>query len=377
MKTKLGVTALISILLGLMGMGVYYYLTQPSCPTELEWVYTGEQGEARRNPFFASEALLKKLGYQVHSVRQLQQLPLSNTQDRLLLNMPAEQISETQTQRLLEWISNGGRLLVTARDSNSERAASLLRQLRIFARPAPQGSMLNLASLLCPLKLDAATTLQLQPKLSRVLYHSSQATTPRWKFECGEHILGLELTHGQGSVVILTDLYLFDNDRLEMYDHAPALLALLQIPAGGTVWVQRAPELPSWLAQVWALLWPLLAGLGLALGLWLWALNARLAPFPALPALPGSRALRQQINAGAQFYQRYAPQYLLQGGRWLLEQRLRQRYPSWLLLPKAQLVELLSQRSGINPSLIETALGLHDTQQPPSMATLVKLYQAL
>ena len=51
MKTKLGVTALISILLGLMGMGVYYYLTEPNCPTELEWVYIGEQGEARRIHF--------------------------------------------------------------------------------------------------------------------------------------------------------------------------------------------------------------------------------------------------------------------------------------------------------------------------------------
>ena len=97
--------------------------------------------------------------------------------------------------------------------------------------------------------------------------------------EAGETLLRFRV--GGGTVTVLTELGLWDNQHLHHFDHARLLADLT---ARGPVWFVRGidiPPLPIWL---WERFWPLILALVLALAFWLWRRLPRRGPLWRDPA---------------------------------------------------------------------------------------------
>jgi hypothetical protein len=269
-----------------------------------EEVYTGIGEAARRNPFYAADRLLTRLDRTVHSVRRLDELPdPPNPADTVFIAIPTYALSAAASQRLLDWVQEGGHVLIGVQHEYQpgQGLDHLLNALQVRSHRAE------------------ATTQEPVP----VLLH--QATPPlQVRFQSAlllNYALWLPLRWGRGRITLLTDLSLFDNHRLVDHDHAEFLWALLEQNPGGAIWLQYRQLTPSLAQLLWQHAWMPLLGLILTLLAALWHYSRRLGSV-LVPRASEPRRLVDHLQASSRFLWRHgAGPMLLQAARQYAQRR--------------------------------------------------------
>ncbi len=107
------------ILLALLIMGSLALWVSQNLVKRSGEVYTGYGEAARNNPFYLAERLLTRLGATVHPVRRLDELPDPlDPADTLLVAIPTYALSAGEAERLLNWVGQGGHLIISASASS-------------------------------------------------------------------------------------------------------------------------------------------------------------------------------------------------------------------------------------------------------------------
>ncbi len=294
---------LLTLLALLLVSGLALWLSQHLVQRDEE-VYAGYGEAAQRNPVYAADRLLTRLGRTVHSVRRLDDIsdPL-NPADTVLLAIPTYALSAADSQRLLEWAQQGGHLIIGVQHEQEPGQgldhllnAFQVRSHRVEATTSdPEPITLNDAAL--PLQVRFQSDLRLNDA--------------PW----------LSIRRGRGRVTLLSDLGLFDNRRLADHDHADFLWALLQHNPGGAVWLQYRRLTPALAQLLWQHAWMPLLGLTLTLLAALWHYSRRLGPVLA-PRASEPRRLVDHLQASSRFLWRHgAGPMLLHAARQFVQRR--------------------------------------------------------
>ncbi len=275
-----------------------------------EEVFTGDGEAAQRNPFYAAERLLTRLGRTAHGVRRLAELPDSlAAADTVLVAVPTDVLSAAQSQRLLDWVKRGGHLIIGVRHDHEpgQGRDHLLNPFPVRGHRAESA-----ATEPVPVALDAAS-----PPLQVRFQSNLRLNDAFWK----------RFDWGEGRVTLLTDMGLFINGRLADHDHADFLWALVQQNPGGQVWLQYRMLLPSLAQLLWQHAWMPLVGLILTLLAALWRSSRRLGPL-LIPRSGEQRRLAEHLYASSRFLWRHgAGPVLLQAARQYTLRRLAHRRP--------------------------------------------------
>lgn len=325
----------------------------------------GPAPQARSDAWLAAERFLAGRGLTVSRTDTLERF-LDDTPGpghSLLLLGSRRQLDAEQSQRLLDWASAGGQLVVIAQGNWSEaqqRSDDLLLDLLQIrrlpggsladddARPAgddpwPQLTKLYLENEDAPAYLAFDEHYHLEDAGDRAAAWANSARAT--------HLL--QLPYGDGLVTVLSDGNLWRNAHIGEHDHAWLLWYLTQ---DSEVTLLLRPEGEP-LARLLLRHFPeALLALGLLLVLLLWRAGLRQGPRQA-DAPQARRQLGEHLRACAEFLCRQ------QGHAALLvrlqaevRQRTRQRHPGFERLPVAEQWQLLGRLARLPPAQIGQAM---------------------
>ena len=363
--------AALCLLLGLLAL----YLLGRLEPYQ-QTIEHGPAPEARVNPYLAAEHFLRRQGLQVQRADGLQLLPeLPSAGQTLLLLGDRQHMSPRQAERLLDWAAKGGHLLFVAERLWDEKAGASgdllldrlgIQQYQSDALDAEDSSTEDAASDPAAEPLDEANR---YPQLTQLYLENEQA--PAYiGFDTGFHLYDalnrahawansgeathmLQLYHGDGLVTVLSDAWIWRNDRIAKYDNAWLLWYLSQDSAVTLLYRAERDDLLSLLLRHFP---QALVALALLLALALWHVGMRQGPLQ-LPASLARRQLREHLRGSADFLLRRDGQHsLLQGLQQDIQRRARQRHPGFERLGVAEQWQVLARLSRLPSRAISQAM---------------------
>jgi hypothetical protein len=366
------VVALAVLLCGLLAV----YLLGRLTPYQEE-VKQGPAPEAIANPYLAAEHFLRQRGLQVQRADGLEILPsLPSAGQTLLLLGDRNRITPRQTQRLLEWASRGGHLLVVAErlydEDKGESGDLLLDQLGIQqfrsqdlekdaeaaktdepeakeeeepveADAYPALTKLYLENEEAPAYIGFDTDFHLFDSQNRAQSWANSAKTTHM----------LQLQYGDGLISVVTDAWIWQNRHIEDYDNAWLLWYLTQDSAVTLLYRADRDNLASLLAEYFP---EALVALALLLVLGLWHVGQRSGPLQPLAA-PARRQLQEHLRGSADFLLRRGGQRsLLQDLQQDIQRRARRRHPGFERLGVAEQWQILGRLSRLPSGHVSQAM---------------------
>jgi len=348
---------LIALVLALIaGVGTLWFLK--NFEKREEEISVGYQGEARVNPLLAAGRFLRRMGVPARELQPHQWTkappPAGAT---LLLATPRWTLDEKRMLGLLDWVAEGGHLIIAARHDSEDSEDG-----------TPPGDALLMELGVGTLRYsdateDAAVTAEFDDGLPPL----EVAFTPRVRLESEEdylHLAGddagtavLHGTWGEGRVTVLADVGPFHNPELGEHDHAAFLWRLVRLsPGEGTVWMvydEDMVALPVWLWRhaPWTIV-----SFGLLLLAFLWNRFPRFGPRLDLPP-PGRRRLLEHIEASGQFLWRNGGRKrLLATARGAVSRAASRHHAGWATLSAREQVRRLAVLTSVPEPTIEQAL---------------------
>ncbi|WP_371858185.1 DUF4350 domain-containing protein [Pseudomonas sp. ERMR1:02] len=325
---------LIAVLLGTLS--VYLYLKATPYPAEIDH---GPSPEAQANPYLAAEHFLRQQGLAVSHSNSLDILPsLEPHQHSLLLLGDRYNMTPRQIDQVLNWTRAGGRLLFVAQSLWDEKTGQsndlLLDRVQLHQSlsknlkdppdnehgsdndPYPKLTKLYLENEDAPAyaSFDTAFHLEDPKNLAQAWANSAKAT----------HMM--QLNHGLGSIIVVTDADLWKNPAIDEYDNAWLLwyltadtsVTLLYDTDHDNLWTLLLRYFPQALIALIALI-----------GLVFWHFGVRHGPLQE-PAPKARRQLQEHLRASADFMlRRNGQQSLLQALQQDILRRVRHRHPGF------------------------------------------------
>jgi len=354
-KTKWSIAAGLAALL-LAGAFVWSHL-QPYSHS----IDHGPSPEALRNPYLAAQMFLQAQGLPTQLANGLQVLDsLPPAGHSLLMLGERRRLSPRQVEQVLEWVRQGGRLLVVAEALWDERTGHsgdlLLERLNIRQM---------LSADLPPLPLAPLTG----PDLTR-LYLENESAPAYFGFDPGLHLEDpdnraqswansraathlMQMNHGRGLITVVSDAALWQNAALHEYDNA-WLLWYLNQGTEVTVLLNADPE--SLFTLLMRHFPQALVALVLLLALTAWHFALRQGPMRPAPVL-ARRQLQEHLLATADFQWRQGGQaQMLRVLQHDILRRARHRHPGFEKLPVAEQWQVLARLSGQPTRAVSQAL---------------------
>lgn len=305
-------------------------------------------------------------------------------------------MSKNYQNQLFDWVAGGGYLIVnggTAYDLQSETTGNpILDQLGVHPYRIPYDEPINEAWLnaanssgsayfgsqndngntipiawrddtLYQLDINSAYYLELQ--------YQNDNNLPVWSAGDARDNLMMLFAHGNGYIMVLSDMDWISNDELGKHDHAKLFWAMLH-PNGFSnqrgfeynrfdtqqrpIWLQFLQTGPRWWQLLWNHAWPLVIGVVLLVLLLLWMATLRLGTVISATET-GRRSLLEHVIASANFrWKSRQRQQLLAHAREHTLQHVRRRHPSWRQLTDDERVELLAEHHATPAAEIKQAL---------------------
>jgi hypothetical protein len=351
-----------ALLIGLVLLAALSQLTPYEDTVEL-----GPAPEVRSNPYLAAEHFLIDQGRLVDHAQGLGGLAeLAPRQRVLLLLGERSSMTPTQTERLLDWVEQGGHLVFVAEQIWDEKNANsgdlLLDALGLQQHEASDNvGDSNTA--------DGTDNAEKRPALTR-LYLENKASPAYLAFDTSYHLYDaegrahawansagathmLQLRHGSGLVTALTDSWIWQNDAIAQYDHAWLLWYLTQ---DRDVTLSYRTEHDGLLQQLLRYFPEALVALLLMLILTLWHVAQGQGPLLE-PAERGRRQLQEHLRASADFLYRRAGQHQLLAGLQDDIRRQAQRcHPGFESLDHAEQCNVLAAISRSAPESVARAM---------------------
>ena len=357
--------ALIAVLV--TALGVYLYLMATPYQTEIDH---GPAPEAQANPYLAAEYFLRKQGLTVGHANSLDVLPaLDPRQHSLLLFGDRYNMTPRQIDQVMNWTRAGGRLLFVAQslwdDKTGQSNDLLLDRVQLH-----QSLSKNLKE--PPPDLDNDSF----PKLTK-LYLENEDAPAYAGFDTAFHLEDpnnlaqswansakathmMQLNHGLGSIIVVTDADLWKTPAIAQYDNA---WLLWYLTADTSVTLMFNTDHDSLLTLLLRYFPQALVALVALIGLGLWHVGMRNGPLLA-PAPKARRQLQEHLCASADFMLRRKGQtHLLQALQQDILRRVRRRHPGFDQLGVAEQWLVLSRLTGQPTRAISQAMSPRPKQR--------------
>ncbi|MEZ1315449.1 DUF4350 domain-containing protein [Pseudomonas fluorescens] len=351
----------------LIALGAYLYAR--AIPYQ-ETLDHGPSPEARANPYLAAEHFLRKQGLSVGHANGLDVLPtLEPRQHSLLLFGDRSDMTPRQIDQVLNWTRAGGRLLFVAESIWDEKLGQsrdlLLDRVQVHQLltrdledpppeadqdPQPTLTKLYLEDEDAPAyaTFDTAFHLEDPHNLAQAWANSAKAT----------HMM--QLNHGLGSIIVVTDADLWKNPAIDQYDNA---WLLWYLTADTDVTLLFNTDHDSLLTLLLRYFPQALVALIALILLVLWHVGVRQGPLIE-PAPKARRQLHEHLRASADFMWRRADQAsLLQALQHDILRRVRRRHPGFEQLGVAEQWLVLARLSSQPTRAISQAMGPRPKQR--------------
>jgi len=368
---------LLGVLLLLIIGGLGAYLFSRAVPYQ-ETLEHGPTPEARANPYLAAEHFLRKQGIAVQRADSLAILPtLPSAGQTLLLLGDRQQMTPVQAERLLAWAAKGGHLLFVAErlwdEGDGKSGDLLLDRLGIQQYTSDNLDAADAEAHDADAdeieQQDAPEQANRHPELTQLYLENEQAPA-YFGFDTNFHLYDakdrahawansgaathlLELYHGDGLISVLSDAWLWQNDKIAKYDNAWLLWYLSQDSAVTLLYRAERDGLAGLLLRHFPQ--ALIALLLLTL-FGLWHVGMRQGPLQ-LPASFSRRHLQEHMRGSADFLLRHGgPHNLLHGLQQDIQRRARRRHPGFERLAVAEQWQILKRLSGLPANTISQAM---------------------
>ncbi|MHC8373407.1 DUF4350 domain-containing protein [Pseudomonas sp. MDT1-85] len=361
----LSVGAFIALLVGVLS--VYLYLKATPYPAEIDH---GPSPEAQANPYLAAEHFLRKQGLTVSHANSLDILPtLEPHQRSLLLLGDRSNMSPRQVDQVLNWTRAGGRLLFVAQALWDEKTGQsndlLLDRVQLHQSlskdlkepppdpvddPYPKLTKLYLENEEAPayVSFDTAFHLDDPKNIAQAWANSGKAT----------HMM--QLTHGLGSITVVTDADLWKTPAIDQYDNA---WLLWYLTADTDVTLLFNTDHDSLLTLLWRYFPQALMALIALIVFGFWHVGVRNGPLLE-PATRARRQLQEHLRASADFMLRHNGQHsLLQALQQDILRRVRHRHPGFEQLGVAEQWLVLARLTGQPTRAISQAMSPRPKQR--------------
>jgi hypothetical protein len=359
----------IAMLLG--ALSVYLYLKATPYEAEIDH---GPSPETQANPYLAAEHFLRQQGLTVGHANSLDILPtLEPRQHSLLLLGDRYNMTPRQIDQVMNWTGAGGRVLFVAQSLWDEKTGqsndllldrvqlhqSLSKNLKdpppdILDDPYPKLTKLYLEDEDAPAyaSFDTAFHLDDPKNLAQAWANSAKAT----------HMM--QLNHGLGSIVVVTDADLWKTPAIDQYDNAWLLWYLTADTQVTLLFNTEHDSLPTLLLRHFP---QALVALVALIGLGFWRVGVRHGPVLE-PTPRARRQLQEHLRASADFMLRHKGQSsLLQALQQDILRRVRRRHPGFEQLGVAEQWLVLARLTGQPTRAISQAMSPRPKQRLSSV----------
>ncbi|WP_392890982.1 DUF4350 domain-containing protein [Pseudomonas migulae] len=371
MNRRLWLAAGVCIALLLAALSVFLYTKATPYQAEIDH---GPSPEALANPYLAAEHFLGKQGLTVNHANSLDVLPtLEPRQHSLLLLGDRSRMTPRQIDQVMNWTRAGGRLLFVAESLWDEKLGQsndlLLDRVQVHQSlskdlkdpppdadkdPYPKLTKLYLEDEDAPAyaTFDTAFHLEDPKNLAQAWANSAKAT----------HMM--QLNHGLGSIIVVTDADLWKTPAIDQYDNA---WLLWYLTADTNVTLLFNTDHDSLLTLLLRYFPQALVALAALIGLGLWHVGVRQGPLIE-PAPSGRRQLQEHLRASADFMWRRGGQAnLLQALQQDILRRVRRRHPGFEQLGVAEQWLVLARLTGQPTRAISQAMSPRPKQRLSSV----------
>jgi len=367
-----------------IGLGLFVLVLGVWLATNITWepqsMDLPPKGEARVNPFYATQRLAEQLG-----ARTAWQHGLGAAEPDAVIVASALHWSLIPARRraIEQWVDNGGRLIVDSLFLGTEEFArwsgiSLDRPDKDDAKekdteedkedfkPPPRCR---------PWKDDAGAQYRMCGYWGVIPLKST--SQPLWSLhdEVGTQVVRVQ--HGRGTITVVNGApfatgRLLDKDS----DHARLFVTATQLRRGDNVYFVSENERPSLLALIWRYGAPVVCLVAAWLALALWRDGVRFGP--GIPERePARRSLAEQIRGTAHFALRFG------GGESLYEATLRaftsaaqKRIPGFAALDSDGRAAAVARVTGFDATVLAAAMTAVDFHRLNELRTTVALLEA-
>jgi hypothetical protein len=355
-----------------------------------EVVELGPAPEARHNKYLAAEHFLaarKTRFSHADGLEMLRSLP-SQGQTLLMLGN-REQMTPRQASQVLDWAARGGHLLFIAEalwDEEEGRSGDLLLdRLGIQQYLADELPELEDGEADEQAQTDNNTTAELERELRAAsdeepapdpyahltrLYLENESAPAYFSFSTEFHLFDandrahvwansasathlMQLYHGDGLITVLSDPWIWENDKISSYDNAWLLWYLTQGTDVTLLHRADSDNLGTLLLRHFP---QALVALALLILLLLWHQGMRQGPL-LQPRSLARRQLQEHLHSSAEFSLRHGGQaHLLLALQQDIQRRARKRYPGFESLAVAEQWHMLARLSGQSSRSIGLAM---------------------
>lgn len=257
---------------------------------------TGYKGKARVNPWLAAERFAAEYD---HEVRSLAAWSAPEYDDATWF-MPASILSnESFNRQVEEWIEEGGHLVLLVERANAEINDW---GYRVEEPPLEQALLGMLERNGFEIKdgdSPSASQIEFDGESFKVDAESTRHVTSFGGGSGSGIFASLEV--GDGRLTVLMDSRIFRNRWIGEEEHAELLLALIDATDyDGAVGFMRGSGLSLW-RLLGEHLWPVLLGLAVLTGLWLWKNFSRFGPIESASVSSKLRAYEHHLEALGDF----------------------------------------------------------------------------
>ncbi len=319
-----------------------------------------ETREARQKPFLASQRLLEKSGVKSSFEDDYRRLfSNSNTgivpslSDTVILTDAEAAVSEAVASELLDWVEEGGFLILSVNITDSEdshRANAITQKLNVGAewrtddefeqKPSsmkdPDGNPIKV-------NLEAGYFISIADDIE-----------PFYSVRNDGGYTFLQLKRGDGLITLMTEVEIWNNWQLADDDNAILLLGLLE--NSDTVYFFDPQELPHWFTLLYSHAPLFVVSLVVLIFLSIWYAGIR---FGSISHGQSANSLRfsEHIRVAGDYYWKQGKQgNMLSTVRSLIMHNVLVKWPSLTYADEQKIVQLLEELSGWPKDVIHSIM---------------------
>lgn len=344
------------------------------------------RGEARDNPVYAFEQLLRRLGMQARHFERLDGMPPEGA--RLLLLSNEWELVPERGKQLRAWVERGGHLVLaqgTNWDETSlkdwvpiveiqaprkgQSAESAAPRIAVPASPAasagktiklPDAGDVNLVSV--PRIFGAGGGLKIcgMVRWGTRLVPKSRVQVADWVMLTNNGAQAIRVPVGRGTVTVLNvhDRFFMDTSPLRCEDPLLTAAAMRAEP-GAVAWIylnERREALLPWLWHGGSIA-VLILSVALAAALWRGAV--RFGPLRAVPSR-GRRSIAEQVRGLGAYLHRHGRDALLQAQQRALDEAASRRLPGYSRLKGGDRAQAVARATGLTAEALSASMTAKD-----------------
>ncbi len=337
--------------------------------------HVGMEKAALRNPLLAAEQFLRLMGLNTNTGPELivarPDLPANAI---LIIDAPRVALGESGHQRLLDWVADGGHLIIGVDPEPSAEATDpILDALDIGAELADE----NLNSETPVEQSREAFGLAIDYQPLRIMLTDRDDMQIAFADENGYHLL--EFAYRKGSITLFSDLRWLRNEHIGEYDHARFLHRLVTSFDNGKPQVLLTHDLraSSLLDRLLTRIPLTFVAIGVGLILLLMRVTRRFGP-PLPTPTPERRQLVEHIEAsGYYLWSKGFASALLDAARQRVKHKLYQLWPEMEHLANGEQHARIAEITRLPTSSVELALFKAAQHKRESFTRQVRLLEQL